>query len=236
MVTKIYLPAMRQPIVNGVRLGMGVALIGTLLAETKLSNKGIGFLIINAYNTFDMPRMYAMLIVLFVHRHRRQRAGRPRSAALATSSSGIRKRKFLGTDHRELVIGRSGHDAMNRNVRMIRRSAKPLAAIKLNLPTHRGAYYGGKWHEPKSGRYVDTINPGTGESLGKVADAGADDIDAAVAAAKAAFKEWRRVLPLERAKMLRADRRSAAPERRRARHDRRRRLRQSGRRDGAATP
>ncbi len=66
MVFKIYLPAMRHPIVNGVRLGLGVALIGTLLAETKLSNKGIGFLIINAYSTFDMPRMYAMLIALFV--------------------------------------------------------------------------------------------------------------------------------------------------------------------------
>ena len=66
MVTKIYLPAMRHPIINGARLGLGVALIGTLLAETKLSNKGIGFLIIQAYSTFDMPRMYANLIVLFV--------------------------------------------------------------------------------------------------------------------------------------------------------------------------
>jgi ABC-type nitrate/sulfonate/bicarbonate transport system permease component len=56
MVTKIYLPAMREPIVNGVRLGLGVAVIGTLLAETKLSNQGVGFLIINAYSTFDMPR------------------------------------------------------------------------------------------------------------------------------------------------------------------------------------
>jgi ABC-type nitrate/sulfonate/bicarbonate transport system permease component len=66
MVTKIYLPAMREPIVNGVRLGLGVAVIGTLLAETKLSNRGVGFLIINAYSTFDMPTMYAVLIVLFV--------------------------------------------------------------------------------------------------------------------------------------------------------------------------
>ena len=65
MIVKVYLPAMREPIVNGVRLGMGVAMIGTLLAETKLSNKGIGFLIIDAYNTFDMPRMYAVLLVLF---------------------------------------------------------------------------------------------------------------------------------------------------------------------------
>ena len=66
MVTKIYLPAMREPIVNGVRLGLGVAVIGTLLAETRLSNRGVGFQIMDAYNTFDMPRMYAVLAVLFV--------------------------------------------------------------------------------------------------------------------------------------------------------------------------
>jgi ABC-type nitrate/sulfonate/bicarbonate transport system permease component len=66
MATKVYLPAMRHPIINGIRLGLGVGLIGVLLAETKLSNRGIGFLIIQAYSLFDMPRMYAMLIVLFV--------------------------------------------------------------------------------------------------------------------------------------------------------------------------
>jgi ABC-type nitrate/sulfonate/bicarbonate transport system permease component len=66
MATKIYLPAMRHPIVNGLRLGLGVALIGTLLAETKLSNRGLGFLVIQAYNSFDMPLLYAILVVLFV--------------------------------------------------------------------------------------------------------------------------------------------------------------------------
>jgi ABC-type nitrate/sulfonate/bicarbonate transport system permease component len=66
MIRKIYLPAMRPPIVTGVRLGLGLAIIGTLLAETKLSNRGIGYLIIQAYATFDMPRMYALLILLFV--------------------------------------------------------------------------------------------------------------------------------------------------------------------------
>ena len=66
MVTKIYLPAMRHPVINGVRLGLGVALIGTLLAETKLSNRGIGFLIIQAYSIFNMPQMYSLLIILFV--------------------------------------------------------------------------------------------------------------------------------------------------------------------------
>jgi ABC-type nitrate/sulfonate/bicarbonate transport system permease component len=48
------------------RIGLGVALIGTLLAETKLSNRGIGFLVIQAYSLFNMPQMYSLLIVLFV--------------------------------------------------------------------------------------------------------------------------------------------------------------------------
>jgi NitT/TauT family transport system permease protein len=66
MITKIYIPAMRHPIINGVRIGLGVALIGTLLAETKLSNFGVGFLVMQAYSIFNMPQMYALLIVLFV--------------------------------------------------------------------------------------------------------------------------------------------------------------------------
>jgi NitT/TauT family transport system permease protein len=66
MITKIYLPAMRHPVINGMRLGLGVALIGTLLAETKLSNRGIGFLVIQAYSIFNMPLMYSLLIILFV--------------------------------------------------------------------------------------------------------------------------------------------------------------------------
>ena len=66
LLTTIYLPAMRRPLVNGVRLGLGVALIGTLLAETKLSNRGLGYLVIQTYTTFNMPRMYALLIAVFV--------------------------------------------------------------------------------------------------------------------------------------------------------------------------
>ena len=66
MLTRIYLPAMREPVVNGLRLGLGIAIIGTLLAETKLSNRGLGALIIQAYSVFDMPTMYSLLIVLFV--------------------------------------------------------------------------------------------------------------------------------------------------------------------------
>jgi NitT/TauT family transport system permease protein len=66
MALKVYLPAMRHPVVNGLRLGLGVALIGTLLAETKISRGGIGFMVIQAYANFNMSQMYAILIVLFV--------------------------------------------------------------------------------------------------------------------------------------------------------------------------
>jgi ABC-type nitrate/sulfonate/bicarbonate transport system permease component len=66
MATKIYLPALREPVVNSFRLGLGVAVIGVLLAETKLSNRGLGFMVIDSYSHFDMPSMYALVIVIFV--------------------------------------------------------------------------------------------------------------------------------------------------------------------------
>jgi NitT/TauT family transport system permease protein len=65
MVTKVHLPAMRAPVLNGLRLGLGIAIIGVLLAETKLSKEGLGFMVTQAYSLFDMPMMYAILIVVF---------------------------------------------------------------------------------------------------------------------------------------------------------------------------
>jgi NitT/TauT family transport system permease protein len=64
MTTKIYLPAVREPLLTGLRLGFGVAAIGVLLAETKLSKAGIGFLVMDAWRRFDMPGMYALLILV----------------------------------------------------------------------------------------------------------------------------------------------------------------------------
>src|SRR5207244_12348361 len=78
------------------------------------------------------------------------------------------------------------------------------APQSLNLPSHRDPYYGGKWQKPAAERYVEVTAPGSGESLGKVVDGTAADAEAAIAAAKAAFRDWRRVPPLERAKLLRA--------------------------------
>ena len=77
------------------------------------------------------------------------------------------------------------------------------AALALRLPAHRGAFYGGAWHDPASGAFAETWNPSSGESLGRVAVGGAADVDAAVAAAKRGFLEWRAIVPLERARILR---------------------------------
>lgn len=69
------------------------------------------------------------------------------------------------------------------------------------LPKQRDLYYGGAWHKPQGG-YLDTFNPATGLSLGPCAEANAADVDAAVKAAKAGFKVWRAMKPLERAGLM----------------------------------
>jgi len=66
MIVKVYLPALIPAIVNGMRLALGLAIIGVLLAEIKLSDRGIGFLTIDEYNHFRIPQMYATLILIFV--------------------------------------------------------------------------------------------------------------------------------------------------------------------------
>ncbi|HJZ87167.1 MAG TPA: aldehyde dehydrogenase family protein [Polyangia bacterium] len=64
--------------------------------------------------------------------------------------------------------------------------------------------YGGEWHEAKSGRTFESVNPSTGKPITKVAGAGRDDVDAAVAAALKAFTEgaWPKMSGDDRAKCL----------------------------------
>jgi ABC-type nitrate/sulfonate/bicarbonate transport system permease component len=66
MLRKIYLPALARPIVTGMRLGLGVTIIGVLLAEIKLANAGLGFLAMDDYNNYRIPEMYALLVLIFV--------------------------------------------------------------------------------------------------------------------------------------------------------------------------
>jgi NitT/TauT family transport system permease protein len=65
MLGKIYLPALTPTIIVGLRLSLGLALVGCLLAELNLSNAGLGFLAMQAYNQLDIPTTYAVLLVIF---------------------------------------------------------------------------------------------------------------------------------------------------------------------------
>ncbi len=65
MVRMIYLPALVPPIATGLRIGLGVSIVGCLLAELKMSNRGLGFMIMQYYAQFRTPQMYAVLIVMF---------------------------------------------------------------------------------------------------------------------------------------------------------------------------
>jgi ABC-type nitrate/sulfonate/bicarbonate transport system permease component len=65
MVKMIYLPSLVLPVITGLRIGLGVAIIGTLIAEIKMSNAGLGFLAIQYYDQFAIPDMYAVIIVIF---------------------------------------------------------------------------------------------------------------------------------------------------------------------------
>ena len=65
-------------------------------------------------------------------------------------------------------------------------------------------FIGGRWVESASGKTFETLDPATGQVLTRVAEAGAEDVDRAVAAARRSFDRgtWRDLPPAERAKVL----------------------------------
>jgi aldehyde dehydrogenase (NAD+) len=79
----------------------------------------------------------------------------------------------------------------------------PEATDHVKLRADHGLLIGGRWVEPVSGRHFKTINPATEEVLAEVAEAGEEDVDAAVKAARSAYtKVWSRMSGAERAKYL----------------------------------
>ncbi|MBX5476504.1 MAG: aldehyde dehydrogenase family protein [Clostridia bacterium] len=63
-------------------------------------------------------------------------------------------------------------------------------------------YINGQWVEAKSGERVPSINPANGEVLGDVPRSGPEDVEAAVNAAREAFKKWRLVPAPKRGEIL----------------------------------
>ncbi|HTP38902.1 MAG TPA: NAD-dependent succinate-semialdehyde dehydrogenase [Steroidobacteraceae bacterium] len=64
-------------------------------------------------------------------------------------------------------------------------------------------YIDGAWSPAAAGEFLPVANPATGAVLGKVAHARIPDLERAVAAAQRGFEVWRKVSPLERAKLMR---------------------------------
>ncbi len=79
----------------------------------------------------------------------------------------------------------------------------PESRDVVTLERSYGLYIGGELVEPASGERFETIAPATEEPLAEVAQAGPEDVDRGVAAARAAFDDgWSALRPAERAKYL----------------------------------
>jgi aldehyde dehydrogenase (NAD+) len=73
----------------------------------------------------------------------------------------------------------------------------------VTLEERYGLHVGGEFVEPRSGEYFPTIDPSSEEQLAEVAQAGPEDVDLAVGAARDAYENgWSTISPSERAKYL----------------------------------
>lgn len=71
-------------------------------------------------------------------------------------------------------------------------------------PTHCEMYIDGRFTHDDVVQWIDVVNPATGRVVARAPDAGQAAVDAAVDAASRAFRQWRRVNPFERSRLLHA--------------------------------
>lgn len=62
--------------------------------------------------------------------------------------------------------------------------------MKLEIPYHLENYIGGNLIAPLGGKFIDNVNPATGEVYGQIPDSNEKDVEAAVHAAKKIFRSW----------------------------------------------
>jgi aminomuconate-semialdehyde/2-hydroxymuconate-6-semialdehyde dehydrogenase len=65
-----------------------------------------------------------------------------------------------------------------------------------------GNFIGGRFVPPRSGAYLDDVNPATEEVIAQIPDSDGQDIDDAVRAAKSAFPAWSHTPAAERSRLL----------------------------------
>ncbi len=77
-------------------------------------------------------------------------------------------------------------------------------SVEAFLGVPRQLFIDGRWSDSASGKTFETPNPATGETLARVAEGEAEDIDRAVKAARRAFETgpWSRMTPSERGRII----------------------------------
>jgi aldehyde dehydrogenase (NAD+) len=100
-------------------------------------------------------------------------------------------------------IERSATSALEQRQPVWEYADAPESAEIVRLQDRYGLFVGGEFVDPKSGTWFETIDPATEEVLAEVAEAGAEDVDLAVGAAREAHTSvWRDLPGSERAKYL----------------------------------
>ncbi len=76
--------------------------------------------------------------------------------------------------------------------------------VEAFIGSPRQLFINGQWADAASGKTFETPNPATGETLARVAEGDAEDINRAVRAARAAFDDgpWSRMTPSERGRIV----------------------------------
>src|SRR5438309_10507989 len=79
----------------------------------------------------------------------------------------------------------------------------PAGGVKTDVRTYQ-MYVNGEWVESKSGKTFPVYDPSTEEVIAQVPDANAEDVNRAVAAAKAAFEDgpWASTTAQDRGRVL----------------------------------
>jgi aldehyde dehydrogenase (NAD+) len=100
-------------------------------------------------------------------------------------------------------IERRATSALEQREPMWEYTDAPESTEVVSLEDRYGLFVGGEFVEPKSGTWFTTIDPATEEPLAEIAEAGPEDVDEAVKAARqASERSWRDLPRSERAKYL----------------------------------
>src|SRR5688572_4685344 len=82
--------------------------------------------------------------------------------------------------------------------------ATTLDDLRDRLREPQKLFIDGQWVEARTRKLIDVLNPATGERLAQVHEAGPEDVDVAVAAARRAFRDaaWAKMDPSKRERVL----------------------------------